>query len=291
MKHPRLKTACLFAAALLLAATLAAQNLGDKMLDLLEKDYKPEAPLLASDVAVVQEFKDTSSEPAGLVEFVENEAYIIHADDQHTAYKAAKNNLVCVGDTLVAEAGSNMAVLLKDQSKFTLASYSKMTIDKSVYDPDRNFRDTVLDLAAGKARVVAKKLQTAGDENFKVKTPVATCGIRGSDFVVSLIPANQLPDWRSTFWDSLGPAKAYAQASGGFQSGGLSLVVLTGAETTLSVTGPVGPPVIMESFSITASFTDRPTQPPSTVPPSRVPDVLNHVGHDISVMSMPKVFE
>ncbi|MBF0482985.1 MAG: FecR domain-containing protein, partial [Desulfovibrionaceae bacterium] len=261
MKLPRFKAACLFAsAALLLAASLAAQNLGDKMLDLLEKDYKPEAPLLAPDVKIVQEFKDTAGEPAGLVEFVENEAYIIHADEQNTAYKAAKNNLVCVGDTLVAEAGSNMAVLLKDQSKFTLASYSKMTIDKSVYDPDRNFRDTVLDLAAGKARVVAKKLQAAGEENFKVKTPVATCGIRGSDFVVSLVPANQLPDWRSSFWDNFAPAQAHAQNAP--PGGSLSLVVLTGADTRLSVTGPVGPPVIMESFNISASYTDRPPQPP-----------------------------
>jgi len=291
MKRPRLKIAALLAtAALLLAASLAAQNLGDKMLDLLEKDYKPEAPLLAGDVTIVQEFKDTASEPAGLVEFVENEAYIIHAEDQHVAYKATKNNMVCVGDTLVAEAGSNMAVLLKDQSKFTLAAYSKMTIDKSVYDPDRNLRDTVLDLAAGKARVVAKKLQAAGDENFKVKTPVATCGIRGSDFVVSLVPANQLPDWRSTFWDKLGPAEAHAQSPPSGQ-GGISLVVLTGADTRLSVTGPVGPPIIMESFNVSASFTDRPPLPPSSVPPSRVPDVMNKVGPSVSVMRMPKVFE
>jgi len=287
MKRARLKAACLLAlAALLAAATIGAQNLGDKMLDLLEKDYKPEAPLIGGDVTISQEFKDTAAEAAGLVDFVENEAYVIHAEDQHTAYKASKNNLVCVGDTLVAEAGSNLVVLLKDQSKFTLASYSKMTIDKSVYDPDRNFRDTVLDLAAGKARVVAKKLQTAGDENFKVKTPVATCGIRGSDFVVSLVPANQLPDWRSTWLEYFSPASAHAQTPGN-----LSLVVLTGADTHLTVTGPIGPPILMDSFSVSASFTDRPPVPPSSVPPSRVPDVMNKVGPSVSVLRMPKVFE
>jgi hypothetical protein len=289
MKRPRRITACLLAlAGLFLASTLLAQNLGTKMLDLLEKDYKPEAPLLPEGTKVVQEFKDVAAEAAGIVDFVENEAYVIHAEDQKTAYKAAKNNMICVGDTLVCEAGSKIVVLLKDQSQFTLAAYSKMTVDKAVYDPDRNLRDTVLDLAVGKARVVAKKLQEAGDENFKVKTPVATCGIRGSDFVTALVPADQLPDWRSTWLDRLGPAAAHAQ---GQAPPSVSVVVLTGASTTLSVTGLVGPTVIVSSNSILGASFNQPLAPPITLSPDQVQGTLNRVAPVVVGTSMPKVFE
>lgn len=277
---------CLLA---VLAAGLAfAQNVGDTLLALLAADTPVEQSPLPKDAKIEQEYRFGQGDPVGTVDFVDNESYIIHQQESGVAFRTAKNNPVFQGDTLMTLASSSLVVILNDQSRFSMAANAKLVIDKSVYDPERSTRDTVLELAAGKARIVARKINPYGAEDFKVRTNVATCGIRGSDFAMALTrsggfrakPAKLsmlLPEWL------VGTAQAQTNPD--------TLVVLTGENTSVSVTGQTGPPVIVGSFSVTGVFQGESPLPPVSTPPDTVNNTLNNIGGNVAVMKVPRIFE
>ena len=209
-RRPLFILLCAAIACLVVAAIPSAQPSGDALLLLLERPAPHVAKLLPADAQVAPDFRPGEGESVGTIDFVENDAYVLHKGAPKTAYKAKKTQPIFVDDTLVVEADSRLVVLMRDQSQFTLAASSWLRLDKSVYDPEKGFRDTVVSLAVGKARFVVKKMAQAGGENFRVDTPVASCGVRGSDFVVALLPRGDLP--ALTSWlENLGPKEAHAE--------------------------------------------------------------------------------
>ncbi len=80
-------------------------------------------------------------------------------------------------ETVSAGADSSAQLLFRDKSSVTLGPNSRVTIDKFVYDPSRGTGQEALRLAKGALRFVSGS-QTP--ENYKVKTPLATMGVRGS---------------------------------------------------------------------------------------------------------------
>jgi len=272
---------------LLIAATpaLAQSSPGDALMQLLQKDYKPDEPLIPQGVRKESAYQDGTAAQAGIVDFVENEAYVIHSDAPAVAYKAEKSRPVSVGDTLVCEEGSRLILLLKDQSQLSLAPNTKAVLDKVVYDPDNGSRDTLVKMTTGAARYVVSKTIASGQANFQVETPLAVLGVRGSDFAVALVPESEVLRVRTSLLERLlGPAEALAQTP-------RATVVVTGPETTLQFRGTTGPAVTMTSFRSSASLGGRPPFTPLPVTPGIVPGLLNRVGPKVSVMSMPAVFE
>ena len=276
---------CLFA---LCYSPGLAQKAGDALLALMAKEQKPLESLLPQGVTLVGEYKESGDNPVGLIDYVENEAYVIHSSDAKNAYKAQKTKPVYQGDTLIAQPSSSLVVLLNDMSKFTVAANSKAIIDKSVYSEEKNFRDTSIQLLEGKGRFVVKKMKDVAGENFKVETPVATCGFRGSDVVIALAPVSEVNGLQLGWLDRLFSASsALAQPP----RPNFSMLVLAGPSTSLVVQGRTGPPVYLESNSVTAAFADRPCFNPLAASPERALDMLKQVGPTISVMSMPGEFE
>ncbi|GAB6036207.1 hypothetical protein JCM15519_07660 [Fundidesulfovibrio butyratiphilus] len=317
---------CLLASVCLLQA--AEINPGDVLLTVLGNDYPPQTPLLPEGTKVVTQYRELSDNPVGSVDFVQNEAYVLHADDKTQAYKAEKAKPVYAGDTLVAGANSRMVVLMNDKSQFSMASLSKVTLDKTVYDANEGKRDTVVGLAEGKARFVVQKLGKGQDNDFQVQTPLAVIGVRGSDFVVAIVPEKEIPNVtrsagkptsfldlfrfvgtahaQSTINSSpnapqliINPGSSAVQinAAGVQQNTPTNTVVLSGANTNVGVTGFVGglpttgAPVIVRSFQVTTVSPAGVTAPPVPVTPQQVPGVLNRVGTPTSGTSMPSVFE
>lgn len=297
---------CLLASACLLQA--AEINPGDVLVTVLGKDYPPQAPLLPEGTKVVTQYRELSDKPVGIVDFVQNEAYVLHADDKTQAYKAGKSRPVYAGDTLVAGADSRLVVLMNDKSQFSMASLSKVTLDKAVYDAGEGKRDTVVGLAEGKARFVVQKLGKGQDNDFQVQTPLAVIGVRGSDFVVAMVPEKDIPSLNKNPAKKTGlldlfnlvdtahaqnPRPIVATAPTGAP---INTVVLSGANTTVGVTGfsgsvPTGATVVVSSFQVvTVSSLGVPTFP-LTVTPQIIPGVVQQLGAPTSGTSMPSVFE
>jgi len=272
----------------LLVSTTAAwaqNNPGDAIAQLLQKEYKPDEPLISLDVIKESSYQDGKGTQVGIVEFVENEAYVIHADTPGKAYRAQKSRPVSLDDTLVCEEGSRLVVLLKDQSQLSVAPYTKIALSKVVYDPDTGSRDTLIKMGVGAARYVVTKTISTSEQNFQIETPLATIGIRGSDFAVALVPENEVHGTQKSVLERLiGPRQAFAAAP-------RATLVTTGPNTTLSITGLTGPPVVLSSFQVSVAMGGRPPSQPLGVSPSLVPGLLNRVGPSISVMGMPAVFE
>ncbi|MCB1498891.1 MAG: FecR domain-containing protein [Bauldia sp.] len=79
--------------------------------------------------------------------------------------------------------GTNSAALLKflDDSDLNLGASSTVVLDRFVYDPSGSADSAVINLTKGAMRFVTGH---SDPSKFKIKTQVATLGIRGTDFVV-----------------------------------------------------------------------------------------------------------
>ncbi len=268
--------------ALLTSSGIAfAENPGDAFVKFVEKDYA--RTVLPAGASVVEVYEPGEGKAVGQAEFVQNDAYIIHKNAPQTAFKAKKGLPVFQGDTLLTEAKSSMIVLLNDQSRMTLGAYSKLVIDKSVYDAQKGERDTVVSMLLGKVRYLVKKFG-ARKEDFRVSTPLATIGVRGSDFVVAMVPEEDVEGGQSSSWWERLDVVSSAHATPGDV-----IYTLTGADTSLSLTGPGGTQTL-GSFNSNFAFQNRITSP-VPVTPSLATGVMNRAMPTPTIMSMPELLE
>ena len=82
-----------------------------------------------------------------------------------------------------------MALAMDDGSHLVLMSDSDIVIDRFVYDPDRTMGQAVISLGRGALRMVSGRLPS---DRYQVNTPVATIGLRGTDFTAELVPGTGL---------------------------------------------------------------------------------------------------
>ncbi len=84
--------------------------------------------------------------------------------------------------------GASARVVFNDQSTLTISEQSVVHIDKFVYNPDSQQSAGTMGLrvAMGTARFVTGKIGQLQPANVGVRTPVATVGIRGTDFSMTV---------------------------------------------------------------------------------------------------------
>lgn len=90
---------------------------------------------------------------------------------------AAVRGQVRMGDVFVSGAQSQLQVLLRDQSIFTIGSNARVTIDRFVIDTDRNAGGASASVARGAFRFVSGR---GGARSGAVRTPVSSIGVRGT---------------------------------------------------------------------------------------------------------------
>jgi hypothetical protein len=139
-------------------------------------------PLVPEGLTVQDAFEPGLGPPVGKVLLVEGEVLIIHTD-MLRGYRAQKDLPLFGGDTIVTLQSGRIRFELNDGSTLTLIPETKLTISRSVYDPTKKSRASYVDMSVGKVRSVVTKLTDFKHSVFKVKTPTAVCGVRGSDFI------------------------------------------------------------------------------------------------------------
>lgn len=90
---------------------------------------------------------------------------------------AALRAQVRTGDVFVSGAQSQLQILLRDQSIFTIGSNARVTIDRFVIDTDRSAGSASASVARGAFRFVSGR---GGARAGAVRTPVASIGVRGT---------------------------------------------------------------------------------------------------------------
>jgi hypothetical protein len=222
-----------------------AQKAGDELVEIFKVDVKPPVDLLPEGVDIVEGFEPGPGAPIGTIKKVNGSVVTIHEQSQ-VAYPITEELPLFAGDMLISGQGSSIQAVLNDQSVFSLAPYSKMLLDRFLYDPDKESRNSLINLLFGKARFIASKLTGQRDNDFSVTTPTANLGVRGSDFALSVVPVDALSASRSSWLARIHLIReAYAQDMGV----DLSTTVLTGEQTTVGFAGVVGTEQIVPEFS------------------------------------------
>lgn len=90
---------------------------------------------------------------------------------------AALRGQVRTGDVFVSGAQSQLQILLRDQSIFTVGSNARVTIDRFVIDTDRRAGGASASVARGAFRFVSGR---GGARPGAVRTPVSSIGVRGT---------------------------------------------------------------------------------------------------------------
>jgi len=94
-----------------------------------------------------------------------------------TLRPAALRGQVRTGDVFVSGAQSQLQILLRDQSIFTVGSNARVTIDRFVIDTDRRAGGASASVARGAFRFVSGR---GGARPGAVRTPVSSIGVRGT---------------------------------------------------------------------------------------------------------------
>ncbi len=227
-----------------------AKEAGDKMAEIFKRDIKPPVDLLPVGVEVVEGFEPGEGKPIGSVKNAVGKVLVVH-QGANTAYVLKKGTSLFTGDTLITDEGSSLYSNLNDKSVFTLSPYSKIVLDKSIYDPDKSSRDSLLRLMFGKARFIVTLLSKKAQANYRVNTPTAICGVRGSDFALSVAPVDALS---VSWWDRIKKLGLIGTAHAAPAGPTLATTIVTGKETTVGFAGNVGPTQVLGPLHISQAI-------------------------------------
>ena len=142
--------------------------------------------VLPEGVVVSDTFYPGFGSPIGQVQRVRGEVVGVHSHADTQGFRLRPRNMLYKGDTIYTMEKAKVRFKLNDGSILSLASETKLALNKSVYDKKKKSRSSFLNMAFGKARFLVVKLVNFKRSEFKVKTPTAVCGVRGSDYVIEV---------------------------------------------------------------------------------------------------------
>lgn len=134
---------------------------------------------------------------AGLAAFVSN----VFADEAKGLIVASRGTVIATGaaesrelkqgdevfvdDAIMTGPKSFAVIQFLDGAKVTIKPDSEISIDDYVYNGNADDKAT-LNLVSGGLRVITGAMAKSHPENYKVKTPVALMGVRGTEFAIQL---------------------------------------------------------------------------------------------------------
>jgi hypothetical protein len=121
--------------------------------------------------------------PVGESTLVLGRSELIKADG--SVVPVLRGRLIFVGDRISTFSGGHVHVKFKDGALLSVRPNSSLLVEQYDYDP-RNPEDSTvkLNLEEGVARTISGDAAKGARENFRLNTPVAAIGVRGTDFAV-----------------------------------------------------------------------------------------------------------
>ncbi|MGB0712296.1 MAG: FecR family protein [Gammaproteobacteria bacterium] len=92
------------------------------------------------------------------------------------------NSPLAAGDRIITGRGSRVELTLQDGSVITLGGTTDFTVSDYAFKPRDDIGTAVFKLARGAFRAVTGRISSVSRPDFRVQTPVATAGVRGTDF-------------------------------------------------------------------------------------------------------------
>ena len=95
---------------------------------------------------------------------------------------------VRAGERIATGRDGAASLVLRDGTVLTLGPNTTADLSQFQYDATTQEGNFALDLLQGSLRVVTGLLAKLNPDRFKVKTPTAVVGVRGTDFIVEAAP-------------------------------------------------------------------------------------------------------
>ncbi|MFO7869915.1 MAG: FecR domain-containing protein [Kiritimatiellia bacterium] len=120
-----------------------------------------------------------AGDPVGRVVALRGKAVATGEDGKARSLKM--KSPVFLNDKIVTAGNSRIQIMLKDKSFLSQGEKGEMVIDEYVYAPKKKKANCAVRMVKGFFRVVTGKITDLKPERFKVRTKMATIGIRGCD--------------------------------------------------------------------------------------------------------------
>ncbi len=148
----------------------------------LSKNWVAKASVFALAIMFTQGIPASdAANPVGTVHAVSLYAYGTVPGAARTALFA--NDYVFSGQLVETVEKGGMSILFNDGTEFRLGSAASMTLDKYVYNAKEKKGAMAINMVSGMFRFTTGAINKEG---VQLKTPVATIGIRGTDFGVAV---------------------------------------------------------------------------------------------------------
>ncbi len=102
--------------------------------------------------------------------------------------------IVYRGDTISTGFNATARLTMKDNSQIHLRENSTLSIDQFAFSEETKEGNSVMRLVEGGFRAITGLIGKRDRDDYKVETPVATIGIRGTDYAVKLCGPGQCRD-------------------------------------------------------------------------------------------------
>ena len=119
-----------------------------------------------------------AQEAIGAVSRIQGEASGTHGSATRAL---AVNASVILNETVTTGAAARLEVTFKDNTRLTLGENAKLTLDRYVFNPAAG-RGTIRFKVVGALRFLSGQVSKLARSDVSVTTPVATIGIRGTEF-------------------------------------------------------------------------------------------------------------
>lgn len=100
-----------------------------------------------------------------------------------------KDSVIYLRDTLETNDNSQAQIVFTDNTLMTLDKNTKFVVENYDYDPKKSKKSvgqSVMSLVKGGFRTITGVIAKKNHDDYTVKTPVATIGVRGTDYAVHL---------------------------------------------------------------------------------------------------------
>jgi len=141
--------------------------------------------LSASAESIGMRGNESSAGVVGEVSLVIGKALLVGLSDGSPA-RIRTGDFVREGDTIRTESSGHVHIRFIDQAVLSVRPMSELQVLAYRFDEANPENSLVkLNLVEGTARTVSGKAAKAAKERFRLNTPIAAIGVRGTDFVVS----------------------------------------------------------------------------------------------------------
>jgi len=128
-------------------------------------------------------FADTPADKAGEITLALGKAYLVNSKGESTQLVRGAN--IFVGDRIETASDGHVHVHFIDNALLSIRPSSVLKIEAYEFDIAEPQNSQIkLDLSEGVARAISGEASKAARERFRLNTPVAAIGVRGTDFTV-----------------------------------------------------------------------------------------------------------